>query len=130
MEKNQRFFDAAYAVALAAPGVGGKKHNNFRLGAIIVDKQKRVVSARFNSLKTHPKLIKYFQWPYCHAEAHAIVSLGLDNCINKSLYVVRIYRNNHLALAKPCNSCLALIKAVGIVKVFYSTHDGYKELQI
>lgn len=129
MEKHKRFFDAAFAVALAAPGVGGKNKNNFRLGCVIVDKQ-RIVASRYNSLRTHPKLTKYFQWPYLHAEAHAIISLGLDNCVNKHLYVARIHRNNQLALAKPCSGCRALIKAVGISIVFYSTETGFQEMEV
>ncbi len=125
---HRRFFDAAYAVAIASPGVGGKNHNRFRLAAVIVDSHKRILAARHNQLKTHPKLCKYFPWPYCHAEAYAILSLGMDNCLDKSIYVIRVYRNNEIALAKPCQYCMELIKEVGIKNIYYTTHDGYKEI--
>lgn len=123
--KHYRFFMAAYAVALASPGVGGKDKNRFRLGAVIVDKQRHIVSARFNILKTHPQLSKYYTWPYLHAEAYAILSLGLYNCVDTDIYVVRILRNNSLALSKPCDGCMKLIKDVGIKNIYYSTENGY-----
>lgn len=120
-------FIAAYGAAIASSGVGGKHNNRFRIGAAIVHK-KTIVMVKHNSYKTHPQLVKYFQWPYCHAEAHAIVSLGLDNCVNKILYVVRVYRNNEIALAKPCNGCMAIAKFVGIKAIYYTTDKGYEML--
>ncbi len=120
---HKKYLDAAYAVALAGKGAGGK--TGYRLGAVIVNK-KKIEAAKFNCLKTNPKLCKYFPYPYLHAEAHAILSLGLDNCCNKSLYVVRILRDNSWALAKPCSSCAQLIKDVGIKEVFFSTSEGYE----
>lgn len=128
--RHKRYFDAAYAVALAGPGVGGKNNNRFRLGSVIVDERRHIVAARYNCLKSHPKLVKYFKWPFCHAEAYAILSLGLDNCQGKSLYVIRLYRNNEIALAKPCSSCMALIVSVGISVVYYSTSTDYQEIVI
>lgn len=118
-----KYFQAAYAVALAGSGAGGK--NGYRLGAVIVNK-KRIEAARFNCLKSHPKLCKYFQYPYLHAEAHAILSLGLSNCENKSIYVARVLRDGSWALAKPCKDCQRLISDVGIKEVYYSTNKGFE----
>lgn len=120
---HRKFLEAAYAVALAGPGAGGK--TGYRLGAVIVNK-KRIETAKFNCLKTNPKLCKYFSYPYLHAEAHAILSLGLDNCCHKTIYVVRILRDGTQALAKPCSSCFQLIKDVGIKEIYYSTTGGYE----
>lgn len=129
MKFKQKFFNAAYAVALAAPGVGGRNRHCFRLGCVIINKN-RIVSAKANSYKTHPALTKFFKYPCGHAEARAIISLGIDTCLGKSLYVVRIQRNGELGLALPCSSCRCLIKEVGIANVYYSTYDGFQELTL
>lgn len=123
--RHKKFFDCAYSVALSGPGVGGRNRHTFKLGAVIVDR-KRVVMARFNCLKTHTKLRSYSPWPYLHAESYAILSLGLENCNNKTMYVVRVRSDGSIGLALPCSSCMALIKAVGIREVFYSTYEGYE----
>lgn len=116
--KHKKFFEAAYAVALSGPGCGGTV--GFRLGAVIVKKGK-ILTAKYNCLKTHPKLFYRYQFPFLHAESHAIMALGMDNCVNAIMYVVRITRNNELAMAKPCKECQKLIKDVGIKKVYYTT---------
>jgi tRNA(Arg) A34 adenosine deaminase TadA len=123
MEHHKRFLEAAYAVALAGPGAGGK--TGYRLGAVIVNR-KKIEVAKFNCLKSHPKLCKYYEYPYLHAEASCILSLGLDNCADKSIYVVRVRKDGTTALAKPCSSCQRLIADVGIKKVYYSTLDGFE----
>jgi deoxycytidylate deaminase len=125
--KHSRFLEAAYAVALAGPGVGGRSGKSFRLGAVIVDRR-RVLMARHNCLKTHTKLSSYSPWPFLHAESYAILSLGLENCEGKSLYVVRVQRDGKLGIAKPCHSCNRLIKDVGIANVYYSTYEGFDRL--
>lgn len=125
MAHHKKFLSAAYAVALAGPGAGGK--TGYRLGAVIVHK-KRIEVAKFNCLKSHPKLCKYYEYPYLHAEGNAILSLGLDNCFGKTIYVARALRDGSLALAKPCSSCLKLIKAVGLKSIYYSTNNGFEEL--
>ena len=124
--RHNRYIQAAYSVALASPGAGGK-NGRFRLGAILVDK-KAIIAANFNSLKTNPKLCAFYEYPHTHAEAGAILSAGLNNCRDKILYVVRIRRDNTLAMAKPCGECQKLIQHVGIKKVFYSTSNGVVEL--
>lgn len=126
--KHRRFLDAAYTAALASPGTRGNR-SSFRLGAIIVAK-KRILAAKYNSLKTHPKLARFYQYAYLHAESCAILSLGLANCSGTNMYVVRIKRDNSRALAKPCDECMKLIRYVGIKKVIYSIEEGFAECSI
>lgn len=125
-----RFFQIAYSLALNSPGVGGKKKNNFRLGSLIINRQNHILSARFNLNKTHPLLSKYFKFPYLHAEAYCILSLGFDNCKNHTLYVARIHRNNHIAMARPCKECLNLCKFVKIKTIYYTTETGYEKINL
>ncbi len=123
---NNKFFSAAYAVALSSTGVGGK-NKNFRLGAVLVYK-KKILTAKCNSYKTHPKVCRYYLWPTLHAEAAAILSLGLDNCEGTSLFVLRILKNKDIAMAKPCSCCMKLILSVGIKNIFFTTSEGYRQL--
>jgi tRNA(Arg) A34 adenosine deaminase TadA len=125
-DQHFRYFEAAYTVALAAPGVGGT--TGYRLGAVLVYK-KQIIAARYNELRTHPKLLKWYPYPYLHAEAHCILAHGLNNCEHCRLYVMRIRKDKSIAMSRPCQCCRALIEYVGIDQVYYSKDDGYASLK-
>ena len=55
------------------------------VGAVLVDKNS-VMSVGNNSYKTHPIMATRTELPYLHAEQHAIIRRGLDNCDNLDLY--------------------------------------------
>ena len=114
----EKFTTAAYAVAMTGNGVGMR--GKFRLGAILVYKNS-IVSVGMNSYKTHPLMAARTEWPFLHAEQHAIVRAGVDNCEGLDLYVARVLKNNELALSRPCSVCAKLIRNVGIKNVYYST---------
>lgn len=120
-----RFEEAAKAVALAGPGCGGSNGHTFRLGAIIVS-EAQIISSGFNSYKTHPRLIKYTDWPYQHAEQSAIFCCRWKDLQRPflKLYVARIHKDLTLAIAKPCAVCQAIIRETSIKEVYYSTNDG------
>ena len=86
-----KFFIAAKAVSMNGSGVGaGRKA--YRLGSVLVNKNS-IISVGNNSYKTHPLLKHRTEWPFLHAEQHAIIKRGLDNCEGLDLYVVRILKN-------------------------------------
>ena len=114
----KKFITAAHAVAMTGTGVGMR--SKFRLGAVLVNKNS-IVSVGTNSYKTHPLMSKRTEWPYLHAEQHAIVRAGVDNCEGLDLYIARVKKDNSLALSKPCNVCAELIRDVGIKNIYYST---------
>lgn len=116
----QKFETAAYAVALTGNGVGSK--SRFRLGAVLVYKN-NIVAVGTNSYKTHPLMAERTAWPFLHAEQHAIIRAGVDNCEGLDLYIARVLKNNTLALSKPCSVCAELIRDVGIKRTFYSTDE-------
>ena len=116
-----KFFTAAKAVAMSGNGVGTR--GNFRLGAVLVGKNS-VISVGHNSYKTHPLMASRTEWPFLHAEQHAIVRNGLDNCDNLDLYVVRVLKNNDMAISYPCTVCRELISNIGIKNVFYINDTG------
>ena len=119
MQLKSKFFTAAKAVAMSGNGVGTK--GKFRLGAVLVEKNS-VISVGHNSYKTHPIMASRTEWPFLHAEQHAIIRAGVDNCEGLDLYVARVLKNNELALSKPCSVCAKLIRNVGIKNVYYSTN--------
>ena len=117
----KKFITAAHAVAMTGNGVGMK--SKFRLGAVLVHKNS-IVSVGMNSYKTHPLMSRRTEWPFLHAEQHAIIRAGVDNCEGLDLYIARVLKNNTLALSKPCDVCAELIQEVGIKRTFYSTDAG------
>lgn len=123
-DKHYKYFQAAYIAAISSSGAG---RDDFRHGCVISNK-KNILVAKYNIQKTHPKCLLFSKWPWLHAESNAIISLGLDRCYSNVLYVLRIMKNDHIALSKPCKSCEKLIEFVGIKHVFYTTYDGYEKL--
>lgn len=113
----------AIAKAYGSPGVGGRNHNTFRLGAAIFSKSILFASGH-NSYKTHPKTQNISVWPHLHAEQAAIFSLGMNNCKNKVMYVARVMKNGHIGLAMPCSICQKLIKTVSLKVVYYSCYKS------
>lgn len=123
-------FKAAYDAALTSYGVGGNGGSRFRLGAVITSSKGRVLVARPNFYKTHTKLAGFYEWPFLHAEANSILAKGMDNCGGLNLYVIRIRKDNSIAMAKPCAGCQALINHVNINSVFYTDETLYGTLNV
>jgi tRNA(Arg) A34 adenosine deaminase TadA len=118
---SNRLIDIATGVALTSSGVSGGK---FRTGAILFNKTK-VLEAKANVLKTHPKLSIFTQYPYLHAESHCILSHGLDHCTDLQLLVVRVLADNtSLSCAKPCQTCQNLLEIAQVKRVYYSDWNG------
>lgn len=111
-----------------------------KMGCVVVYKHK-IISSGCNGCKTNPLQKKYNKYRFgeddgqhcVHAEVDALSSLVGRRDIDfshVSLYVYRNHKNGNLAIARPCDSCMALIKALGIRSLYY-TGDGsyiYEEL--
>lgn len=115
----RRILELATHVAKSGPGVG--KHNNFRLGAALVDKKGRVVNTKTNLYRTHPLLAQFTDWPCLHAESHCVIANGIDNCYGLDLYVCRVLRNGSYGSSKPCSVCQQVMEMAGIRNVWYTT---------
>lgn len=120
--RKKRILEIVRTVAMSGTGVGGSHGNNFRIGAVLVDRNS-ILSAKVNSLKSSPGLVPFYRYPHFHAEAAAIFAAG-DRSIGSDLFVARVRRDNTLAMAKPCKGCQKLIKQYGIRNVYYSVEDG------
>ena len=104
------------------------------IGCVAVYKHK-IISSGCNSIKTNPtqKRLNAYRFDAdtpatIHAELSCLLQLinrkDIDfSCV--SLYIYREYKNGELALSKPCPSCMALIRELGIRKLFYTGDNSH-----
>lgn len=108
-----------------------KQHH---IGCIAVYGHK-IISSGHNSNKTNP-IQKRFnihrftaETPHTiHAELACLLPLINRKDINfsdVSLYVYREHKSGDLALARPCASCEALIRSLGIRNIYYTGNNSY-----
>lgn len=112
-------------------------NGNARVGCVITYK-KTILANGFNSDKTHTVQSQYNKWRYkdsgnkylpprVHSEIAALAKIRyLDIDFSRiHVYVYRELKNGHVAIARPCPSCMAMIKKMGIKNIHYTTNDGY-----
>jgi deoxycytidylate deaminase len=97
-------------------------HPQHKVGAIIV-KSGRVLSTGFNSFRYTRELQKN----NVHAEEAAILKLlkhrRLSDLSGAEIFVTRFTKGGRVGIARPCASCMSIIKSVGISDVHYTTDD-------
>lgn len=128
MLKDKRFFEIARAVSLLS------SFSKARVGCIFV-KHGKIISSGVNSAKTHPLQKKYNIHRFTedttkhslHAEVSAYINaLKVTNDFSDVVvYIYRETRDGKIAMARPCNSCIHLLKDIGVRTVKYSTYCGY-----
>lgn len=98
-----------------------------------------VIGIGCNANKTHPTQHYYNRYrnannvekkylaPKLHAEISCINSIrNLDITFSKvKLYIYRIRYDRPYGLARPCPSCMAAIRDLGIREIYYTTDDGF-----
>jgi deoxycytidylate deaminase len=104
------------------------------IGSVVVYGHK-IISSGCNSCKTNPmqKRLNIHRFEAdtpatVHAEVASLLPLMNRKDIdfsNVSLYIYREYKSGKLALSKPCASCLALIKNLGIRHIYYTGDGSY-----
>jgi len=100
---------------------------NFRFGTVIA-KGRTILGVGSNDvLKTHPKSTTVHG--HIHAELSAILNARCD-VSGTTLYIFRAGCKERPLLAKPCESCQALIVKRGIKSVCYSIDDGYEKILV
>lgn len=127
-KSHRAYFKAARAMA---------KLSNFKqhhIGCIAVSGHK-IISSGYNSCKTNPiqKRLNIHRFDVdtnhtIHAELSCLLPLINRKDIdfsNVSLYIYREHKSGELALAKPCASCEALIKSLGIRNIYYTGNKSY-----
>jgi len=128
---NEKFFRLAKNVSELSD------YPTHHLGCVVIYKGK-VISSGFNCNKTHPIQRVYNRERFSedcsphslHAETHALCSLMRDPDIDWGrvvLYTYRERKDGSFGLARPCKSCMKLLKDLGIHRICYTTDDGYAE---
>lgn len=109
-------------------------YNRIHIGCVAVY-QRNIIGIGYNCNKTHP-IQKYYNkyripsdnlLPKLHAEINCINSIKhLDINFEKvKLYVYRMRNDIPYGISRPCPSCMAAIKDLGIRDIYYTTNDGY-----
>lgn len=130
---DHRYFDKARQVASVSD------YYKTHIGCVAVY-QGQLIGLGCNSNKTHPIQKSYNKYrtrsevmlPKLHAEIACLNQIRHMN-INFSkvrLYVYRIRKDRPYGMARPCPSCMAAIKDLGIKDIYYTSDDGYVYEQI
>ena len=111
--------------------------NDVKIGCVVTYKGS-ILAKGFNTDKTHTKQNYYNKWRYKntgnkylpskgHAELCALTKIQyLDIDFTKvHIYTYRELKNGQIALARPCPSCMAMIKDMGIKNIHYTTDCGF-----
>ena len=127
-KSHRAYFKAARAIAELSD------FPRVRIGCVVVCGHK-VISSGYNSNKTNPtqKKLNIYRFNVdtpatIHAEVAALLPLINRKDINfsdVSLYIYREYKNGSPALSRPCASCMALIRQLGIRKIYYSGENSF-----
>lgn len=119
------------------------KHNadlRCRHFSFILDRN-RIISIGLNSLKTHPKNLKYnyvnklkqniSNIVGTHSELNAVIKLGEEDCSKLVLVNTRINRNNDLDYSAPCSGCSDMIKQLNFKNTYFTDSQGkFKEISV
>lgn len=97
--------------------------------------QGQIIGIGCNCNKTHPAQKFYNKYriasevmlPKLHAEIACINQIrNLDINFSKvRLYIYRIRKDQPYGMSRPCPSCMAAIKDLGIRDIYYTSNDGY-----
>lgn len=95
----------------------------------------RIIGIACNCTKTHPVQKYYNRYredgeefsPKLHAEINCLNSIKHMNIqFNKvKLYIYRPMISRKTGLSRPCASCMAAIKNLGIKHIYYTTDTGF-----
>lgn len=123
-----KYFQKAKQAALISD------YPKIHIGCIAVY-QGQVIGVGCNSNKTHPTQKFYNRYreqsdellPKLHAEINCLNQLKHLNVnyAKLKLYIYRIANDRDFRMARPCPSCMAAIKDLGIRDIYYTTDDGY-----
>ena len=128
-KSHRAYFKAARAMSETAD------YQKYKIGCIAVYKHK-IISSGCNTNVTNPLQKHYNQLRFStdatshskHAEVDCLLPLLNRKDIDfsrVSLYLYREHKSGDPACARPCKSCQALIKELGIRHIYYSNDGGY-----
>ena len=123
-----KYFDKARQVATVSD------YHKAHIGCVVVY-QGQAIGLGCNCNKTHPIQKKYNRYrkssdsmlPKLHAEINCLNQIKhFDINFSKvKLYIYRIRKDQSFGMARPCPSCMAAIRDLGIRNIYYTTNAGY-----
>ena len=132
-KSDYRYFDKAKQIAEISD------FKKVHIGCVAIYKG-NIVGIGCNTNKTHPVQKYYNQFrnpdgedismvamPKLHAEINCLNQLKHMN-VNFSkvkLYIYRMRNDRPYGMARPCPSCMAAIRDLGIRDIYYTTNDGF-----
>ena len=132
-KSHRAYFKAAKAIAELSD------FPRVKIGCCAVYKHK-IISSGCNSMKTNPTQKRLNAYRFnadtpatIHAELSCLLPLINHREIDfrdVSLYIYREFKSGELALAKPCASCEALIRSLGIRYIYYTGNQSYVSEEI
>lgn len=102
--------------------------------------QGNIIGIGCNLEKTHPIQNYYNRYRNLYNESNFIPKIHAEiSCLNSichldimdinfskvKLYIYRVRRDQDYGLLRPCPSCMAAIKDLGIRDVYYTTNEGF-----
>ena len=132
-KSHRSYFKAAKAMSELS---NYKQHH---LGCVAVY-QHKIISSGYNSNKTNPTQKKLNACRFTEETPHTVhselacllplIGRGDIDFNRVQLYIWRNHANGNPALARPCKSCMQLIKELGIRHVYYTNDGGYSHEEI
>lgn len=135
-KSDTKYFEKARSIALVSD------FKKTHVGCVAVY-QNSIIGIGCNTNKTHPMQKKYNMYrknrylsetfvPKLHAEINCISAIRHMNIdfSRVKLFVYRIRNDQPFGIARPCPSCLAAIKDLGIRNIYYTTNEGYAHEKI
>jgi tRNA(Arg) A34 adenosine deaminase TadA len=131
MRNQDRIFKSLFDLTTQVIPVAGAK-----ISAFITDKNNNIISAGFNSKKTHPFQAKFGKNEFSiqlHAEIDAIKNalrtVNVDDLRKYNLYICRVKQARRgmpfiTGLSKPCQGCMRAIATFDIKNVFYTEDNA------
>lgn len=107
-----------------------------KIGCVVVYK-KGIYSTGYNTFKTHTVQMKYNKLRFSeegaihktHAEISALLRIQYSDIdwSKVSIYVYRICpgKIRGFGMSRPCKSCMAFIRKLGIKNIYYTTDYGF-----
>jgi deoxycytidylate deaminase len=127
-KSHRAYFEAAKAVSELSD------FKQQHIGCVAVSGHK-IISSGYNSCKTNPmqKRLNIHRFEAdtpatIHSELACLLPLIKRKDIdfsNVTLYIYREHKSGALAIARPCASCEALIKSLGIRNIYYTGNNSY-----
>ena len=118
-KKHKNFFDKAREVSFLAD-------HRCKIGAVITHKNK-IISAAYNQKFIWDELTKKFN-PNAtiHAEVAAILKIKNKRILRDcEIFIYRERAIGGLGICKPCGTCTRILKSFGLIKIHFTSPEGY-----